>query len=701
MKQLRIFIVAFALLMLLTVMPAPTHAAGLTASQISSILNLLASFGADQNIINNVYANLTNQPTSNPYPTLTTPVYTGGNSNTTGGETPACSVFWARDLMQGVSGSDVLALQQILNRSTDTMVASYGAGSPGNETGVFGPATRMAVMRFQERNGITPAAGYFGVTSRARLSAVCNGQTLPINTIVPPTQTTTSGSQPIVDIKANGADGPLTVVANTSMSIQWSSSNAANCVVYADGLIGWGGNWGTTGVRDSGPVTRDMVFTVQCNGNNQVASDSVRVNVSNQVSNTAPWCALSTNKNSYAYGEAVAISWNSTNATYGTFIAETSGNPNIIVGGDKLDVSGAAVLTANVAGTPSITIAMYGTNGQRAICSKMIAVASPITTTPTTPTTGTPSFIASATSGTAPFTTTFTLTNLPLQGGEVLDFGDASAHISLGTTMPFSIQHIYTVAGTYTAKLLRNGSVFGYTSVTVTAAPVTAPTPSTCSPVPAVDCIQGYVPVSGGFSTNGCALPNKCVSSTAPRISATVTPSAVATTQKLTITWSAQNAPAGSYVYLQLVPVAGGTSGGIIADLKATSGSYLWTIPASNSTSYAGDYRIRGANIISGASYKVRAIVYKPTTNTCFEGCSPTTGTSYVYGDSSNVTITTSAATGGGAAASSPSSFIDTNKVSIASSSLGATISQTVSLMGSGLAAVMDGYLSLFGLALE
>jgi hypothetical protein len=54
MKQLRIFTVVFALLMVYSVTPQPSYAAGLTQSQISSILNLLIAFGADQSIINNV-----------------------------------------------------------------------------------------------------------------------------------------------------------------------------------------------------------------------------------------------------------------------------------------------------------------------------------------------------------------------------------------------------------------------------------------------------------------------------------------------------------------------------------------------------------------------------------------------------------------------------------------------------------------------
>ncbi|HUY69822.1 MAG TPA: peptidoglycan-binding domain-containing protein, partial [Candidatus Tyrphobacter sp.] len=57
-------------------------------------------------------------------------------------------------------------LQQYLNASGDT-VAKTGAGSSGNETTYFGPATKAAVAKWQAANGVTPAIGYFGPISRA------------------------------------------------------------------------------------------------------------------------------------------------------------------------------------------------------------------------------------------------------------------------------------------------------------------------------------------------------------------------------------------------------------------------------------------------------------------------------------------------------------------------------------------------------
>jgi hypothetical protein len=54
-----------------------------------------------------------------------------------------------RVLTSGSSGSDVKALQKFLNALGFT-VAAKGAGSPGQETTFFGPATTRAIIKFQE-----------------------------------------------------------------------------------------------------------------------------------------------------------------------------------------------------------------------------------------------------------------------------------------------------------------------------------------------------------------------------------------------------------------------------------------------------------------------------------------------------------------------------------------------------------------------
>lgn len=74
-----------------------------------------------------------------------------------------------RDLHEGVSGEDVRALQKLLN-ANGYVAAVSGAGSPGNETTYFGPATRAAVIKFQIAHSIIPAVGYVGSLTRAALA---------------------------------------------------------------------------------------------------------------------------------------------------------------------------------------------------------------------------------------------------------------------------------------------------------------------------------------------------------------------------------------------------------------------------------------------------------------------------------------------------------------------------------------------------
>lgn len=87
--------------------------------------------------------------------------------------TVATGYTFNKNLTMGSKGADVLNLQKVLNMSADTRVnqTANGAGSPGNETSSFGGLTRAAVIKFQIKNGITPASGYVGALTRAKLNA--------------------------------------------------------------------------------------------------------------------------------------------------------------------------------------------------------------------------------------------------------------------------------------------------------------------------------------------------------------------------------------------------------------------------------------------------------------------------------------------------------------------------------------------------
>lgn len=122
-----------------------------------------------------------------------------GGSGTTGGTVTGCSITsFTMNLKVGDSGQAVKCLQVILNSAADTQL-SAGAGSPGNETEYFGPKTKEAVIKFQEKYasevlasfGLTSGTGYVGTTTRAKLNTMIssgsnNGGTDNGGTVIPP-----------------------------------------------------------------------------------------------------------------------------------------------------------------------------------------------------------------------------------------------------------------------------------------------------------------------------------------------------------------------------------------------------------------------------------------------------------------------------------------------------------------------------------
>jgi len=100
-----------------------------------------------------------------------------------GSPAPSTSYTFTRDLTVGSKGDDVKALQQWLN-AKGYAVAATGAGSPGNETTTFGPATKAALGKFQAANSISPAAGYFGPKTRQVVSSMGGGVTPPGGSVV-------------------------------------------------------------------------------------------------------------------------------------------------------------------------------------------------------------------------------------------------------------------------------------------------------------------------------------------------------------------------------------------------------------------------------------------------------------------------------------------------------------------------------------
>ncbi|MCX6791075.1 MAG: DUF2341 domain-containing protein [Candidatus Gribaldobacteria bacterium] len=78
----------------------------------------------------------------------------------------------------GTTNLAVKYLQIILNQNPDTQLTQTGVGSPGKETNFFGPLTKQALIKFQEKYkeeilkpwGLTKGTGFLGKTTQAKLN---------------------------------------------------------------------------------------------------------------------------------------------------------------------------------------------------------------------------------------------------------------------------------------------------------------------------------------------------------------------------------------------------------------------------------------------------------------------------------------------------------------------------------------------------
>lgn len=140
-----------ALAILTTAIPAPKAEAASLADLQAQIQALLAQ-------INNLKGNTGNSPS-------------------------ACTPFTI-DLSSGRSGAEVTRLQNFLIGNGQTI--------PAGATGYFGGQTQSALAKFQAQNGISPAVGYFGPVTRAKVNTLC--VTTPDNNNENPDSNNNSGT---------------------------------------------------------------------------------------------------------------------------------------------------------------------------------------------------------------------------------------------------------------------------------------------------------------------------------------------------------------------------------------------------------------------------------------------------------------------------------------------------------------------------
>jgi len=148
------------------------------------------------------------------------------------------------NLSQGSSSKDVMYLQMALNVNSDTQLAASGVGSAGNETEFFGPLTRAAAVKYQEKFtseiltpvGLSSGTGFVGPSTRSHLNGWIDSVPPPPEEPIPFVPSEVEG-EPEVELDITPpviSDLQILDISETSARITWTTDESADSrVSYA------------------------------------------------------------------------------------------------------------------------------------------------------------------------------------------------------------------------------------------------------------------------------------------------------------------------------------------------------------------------------------------------------------------------------------------------------------------------------------
>lgn len=270
-----------------------------------------------------------------------------------GSQTSSSAYSFTRDLTVGSKGDDVKALQQTLINSGDLAIST--------PTSFFGSMTQAALVKYQSRAGISPAAGYFGPKTRAYVNSlgVGTGTGTGTGTVVP------SGPFSLVLASDNPASAALPKGATGVAVLKFNvvGTGTLNSIVFKRQGLGATADFGSSGFYlfdgstrlTTGKSLNSTTHEVSFINLNLAVSGTKTVTLAADISATATpgdisqFVLVSAAGNPTPAGTLVGNSMSIASATVGTITATSGAAPSNPAVGQKAAKIAEFILTAGAA----------------------------------------------------------------------------------------------------------------------------------------------------------------------------------------------------------------------------------------------------------------------------------------------------------------------------------------------------------------